>query len=149
MGSNCIGLVHQTGLDWNEILISLYYHSLLARLFRICVHLDVSYCYLEVISLNLMIVKKDSCYVAWGNNTPGCVIYIRISTCDDCEKDLCQIIAQLMNTLKCHKDIQNPNPPLSNQPDRGRGQARLGTAGNPKSLNQDYKQFISRWLSEK
>ena len=23
MGSNCIGLVHQTGLDWNEILISL------------------------------------------------------------------------------------------------------------------------------
>ena len=54
-----------------------------------------------------------------------------------------------MNTLKCHKDIQNPNPPLSNQPDRGRGQARLGTAGNPKSLNQDYKQFVSRWLSEK
>ena len=58
MGSNCIGLVHQTGLDWNEILISLLPQST-CKTFQDCVHLDVLYCYLEVISLILMIVKKN------------------------------------------------------------------------------------------
>ena len=45
----------------------------------------------------------------------------------------------------CHKDIQNPNPPLSNQPDRGRGQARLGKAGDKKSLNQDTNSLYPEW----